>query len=76
MDELKDKRLEKQGVVTVETLLKDALKHVEDIENITLVVKYKDGVYDTAWSKMSKTEAIGTLEIGKMDIFEEGKLYE
>ena len=73
MDELKQKRYEKNGYISNEILLKETLQDIEEFESLVLVAKYKDKQYGVIWSETNSTEAIGMLEVGKLQIYDGGK---
>lgn len=66
--ELAEKRAERDGIITVKATLEHLLQNAEQIERVVGVVKAKDGTITAYASDGMYVEAIGLLEVAKVDI--------
>ena len=65
--ELKKAKDKKEGVLTPELLLEDALENVENIQEIAIVVRTKDGYTMVGSCTEDSMITVGLLEAGKFE---------
>ena len=68
MKDFKEAKLLKERGVTPKSLLSTALENSDEIENIVVVVKYKNKSITTGYSYENSLPALGMLEIAKDEI--------
>jgi len=76
--DFKEKKSEKDGTVTTESLVKSLLKEIEDgkIQRVLYIALDKNGYYITGHSETNNSTLIGDIEIGKQLIMDEMREYE
>lgn len=65
--DLKKKKEKEAGIITPESLLEDALAHVDEIQDIVMVVRTKDGYTMLGSCAEDPMIVIGLLEAGKTE---------
>ena len=57
--------------ITIENILNETLKCVDELENIIMIHEYKDGKILMSWSKgLGPREIVGNIEMMKQDMID------
>lgn len=70
MINFEDAKQKKERGVSVKELLENRLKQTDEFESIVIVGKHKDGTIYTGYSWDNSLEALGMLDIAKIDVTE------
>jgi len=70
MNDLREFKAKKEGRVTPKVLVENLLQAVDkgEVECIVFVARCKEGEIRTGWSEIYHTEAVGLLELGKLEV--------
>jgi hypothetical protein len=78
MDKLVDfseLKANKDGILTPKGLITNVLEHIDEIEEIVVIIRKKDEEVIHGCSEMNQSKAVGLCELGKMliinDMWEE-----
>jgi hypothetical protein len=73
--DFKELKASKDGILTPKALISNVMDHIEDVEEIVLIIRKKDEEIIHGCSEMNQSKAVGLCELGKMliinDMWEE-----
>jgi hypothetical protein len=73
--ELSELKASKEGILTPKALISNVLDHIDEIEEIVVIIRKKDEEIIHGCSEMNQSKAVGLCELGKMliinDMWEE-----
>ena len=73
MDQFNEYKAKKEGVITPKILIENLLDVIKDgdIESVAFVARQIDGTISAGWTDMTHTEAIGMLEVAKLQVIKD-----
>jgi hypothetical protein len=73
--EFSELKANKDGILTPKALITNVLDHIEEVEEIVVIIRKKDEEIIHGCSEMNQSKAVGLCELGKMliinDMWEE-----
>jgi hypothetical protein len=73
--DFKELKANKDGIFTPKAIITNVLDHIDDIDEIVVIIRKKDSEVIHGCSDMNQSKAVGLCEIGKMliinDMWEE-----
>jgi hypothetical protein len=73
--DFKELKASKDGILTPKALISNVMDHIEEVEEVVVIIRKKDEEIIHGCSEMNQSKAVGLCELGKMliinDMWEE-----